>query len=108
VILILSDIHLANTAERSTINLDALNATILQTAGKARDRKADSFKVLLLGDIFEVLKSQLDQRRSQPTQRSRSESGGVLGLLERPGKTQLVAVRIADMEVPLAPCRIRG
>lgn len=58
VILIVSDIHLADTAERETVDLKSLCATIRAEAARAKDKK-HPFKVLLLGDIFEILKSRL-------------------------------------------------
>jgi UDP-2,3-diacylglucosamine pyrophosphatase LpxH len=62
VILIVSDIHLADTAERETVDLESLCATIRAEAARAKDKKYP-FKVLLLGDIFEILKSQVWHER---------------------------------------------
>lgn len=56
-ILVLSDLHLADTKERRTINIEALCDLIARTADHHLRADGDELNVLLLGDVFEILKS---------------------------------------------------
>lgn len=58
-ILIFSDLHFADTTQRRTVDSESLCDLIEQEAAAALKRGTDNLTVLLLGDIFEVLKSQL-------------------------------------------------
>ena len=58
-LLVLSDLHLADTSARRTIDVEALCRTIEECAVRADELPGPGLRVLLLGDIFEVLKSQV-------------------------------------------------
>lgn len=59
VLLILSDLHLADTAERRTFDVAALCDAVEECAQRASRLPDQELRVLLLGDIFEILKSQV-------------------------------------------------
>lgn len=58
-ILIVSDLHFADTAARRTVDATLLCALFAKEAKTAMEMKEGRLTILLLGDIFEVLKSQL-------------------------------------------------
>lgn len=58
-ILILSDLHLADTAERRTVDVIALCQMIANTAKEHFQTQDAELEILFLGDIFEVLKSSI-------------------------------------------------
>jgi UDP-2,3-diacylglucosamine pyrophosphatase LpxH len=57
--LVLSDLHFADTVERRTIDARALCNVVEDCAERAQGLPGKSLQVLLLGDIFEILKSQV-------------------------------------------------
>ena len=52
-----SDLHLADTASRCTVDVPHLIKQLRLLANNAAERKIEALKIVLLGDIFEVLKS---------------------------------------------------
>lgn len=58
-ITLVSDLHLSDTAARSTINVPRLLDHLARGFRAARAKKVKEFTLILLGDIFEVLKSEV-------------------------------------------------
>jgi UDP-2,3-diacylglucosamine pyrophosphatase LpxH len=58
-IILFSDIHLADVSTRSTFNSDAFIDRLNTIVRQAADRGVTDITIVLLGDIFEILKSQL-------------------------------------------------
>lgn len=58
-ITLVSDLHLSDTAARSTINVARLLNHLADTFREAREKKVREIRLILLGDIFEVLKSEV-------------------------------------------------
>src|SRR5437868_7018044 len=56
-IILVSDLHLADTTKRKTINLSSLLGCLTAAVEQARDDGVQSMMIVLLGDIFEILKS---------------------------------------------------
>jgi UDP-2,3-diacylglucosamine pyrophosphatase LpxH len=56
-IVLLSDLHLTDTVERSTINTSSLLQWLTDLAQRSRVNGIDNLTLVLLGDIFELLKS---------------------------------------------------
>jgi len=73
-IVLVSDLHLADTPLRSTINVPWFLRNIRRLVYQAREDGIKSLKIVLLGDIFEVLKSKewLDQK-VRPWEKSTSK-----------------------------------
>jgi UDP-2,3-diacylglucosamine pyrophosphatase LpxH len=58
-ITLVSDLHLSDTAARSTINVARLLNYLAGAFREAREKKVREIRLILLGDIFEVLKSEV-------------------------------------------------
>lgn len=56
-LLFLSDLHLADSTARSTIDLASLFHALDSSLKQAAERRVEAAKLVLLGDIFEILKS---------------------------------------------------
>src|SRR5580765_5622335 len=56
-LILLSDLHLADTVERSTINITRLLRRLEDIIKQAFGNSVESITLILLGDIFEILKS---------------------------------------------------
>lgn len=56
-IILVSDLHLADTATRSTINVPHFVQRLTNIVNAARESGAKEIQIVLLGDIFEILKS---------------------------------------------------
>lgn len=58
-ILLVSDLHLVSESERPTINVSSLLRRLNDIAKKANDDRVEELILVLLGDIFEILKSKI-------------------------------------------------
>lgn len=56
-IILVSDLHLADTATRSTINVPHFVERLTNIVNTAKESGATQIQIVLLGDIFEILKS---------------------------------------------------
>ena len=55
----LSDLHLADATQHSTIDLQKLVSALREVVRRALEQESTSIRIVLLGDIFEILKSRV-------------------------------------------------
>ncbi|HYI12076.1 MAG TPA: hypothetical protein VEK57_23690 [Thermoanaerobaculia bacterium] len=58
-LVLLSDLHLTDTPERSTFQVTSFERTMLAMLEEPGSRAAEGVRLVLLGDVFEVLKSRV-------------------------------------------------